>query len=98
MQAITLQEAYRLIEQSSAAIIDDHALCFPALSELTGDNENQWLYFSWTDEDCDYSSSFIEEPTEIFFDGSSIHMEDSEGLYTKITLLVKYVDKTPIQP
>lgn len=87
-RVITLQEAYDLIENASAVIIDGNALCYPSLDELTGEDHNEWLYCSWTDgEGYDYYVKFIEEPTEILFDGKTIYMKDNEDEDTEITLL-----------
>lgn len=87
---ITLEEAFNLIQKSWAVVIDGDGLCYPSIDELTGDSDNKWLYCSWDDSDFnEYAVSFIEEEQEIYFDGTTIYMKDSEDEDTKITLLVK---------
>ena len=89
-KSITLQEAYDLIAQSEAIIIDREAVVFPSLWEITNEPENEWLYCSWEDSDYhEFSVTFIEEKQDILFDGTTIYMKDSEDEDTEITLLVK---------
>jgi hypothetical protein len=100
MKAITLQEAYKLIENAKAVIIDDDGLCYPSLDHLNGEAENEWLYCSWIDSEGDtYAAVFIEEPCEIYFDGTSIYMKDGDDEDSKITLLkpfneIEFIDVT----
>jgi hypothetical protein len=92
---ITLQEAYELIGNASAVIIDDNALMYPSLWELTGEADNEWLYLGWDDEDGnEYAIKFIEEEQGICFDGSIITMNDSEGDEVDIKLLIPMDLKT----
>lgn len=87
-RVITLQEAYDLILNARAVIIDHCYLCYASLDELTGEDYNEWLYCSWTGDNGDeYYVKFIEEPTEILFDGKTIYMKDNEDEDTEITLL-----------
>lgn len=88
MKTITLQEAFSLIQEANAVIVDDNALVYPSQYELTGEDDNEWLYLSWEEELVDFALTFIEEEAEIKFDGSSIYMEDSDGDECKLTLLV----------
>lgn len=88
MKTITLQEAFSLIQEATAVIVDDNALVYPSQYELTGEDDNEWLYLSWEEEFVDFALTFIEEEAEIKFDGSSIYMEDSDGDECKLTLLV----------
>lgn len=95
MKTITLQEAYDIIKSSKAVIIDDDALCYPSLSELTGDPGNEWLYVGWDDGENEFYTRFIEEEQKISFDGQSIYMLDYEDSFVKITPLFpnkKYSD------
>ena len=85
---ITLQKAYELIESSAAIIIDNNTLMYPCLDELNGEPDNEWLYCSWNDDYNDYYIKFIEEDQDIFFDGSTITMKDSEDDLIEIKLLV----------
>jgi len=89
MLTITLQNAYSLIANATAIIIDNDALMYPSLWELNGEADNEWLFLKWDDEDGnEYYLKFIEEEQEIRFDGTSIYMLDSEGDEVKLTLLI----------
>jgi len=60
MKTISLEEAYNILEQASAIIVDD-AVIYPSLWELNGDDNNEFLYLSWTDADYnEFSLKFIE--------------------------------------
>jgi len=93
MKKITLKEAYAILENASAVIIDDNALVYPSLWELDGDPENQFLYLSWENEGHDYSLKFCEgDNTEVAVVGSSLFLYDTdaddETCHTQITILV----------
>ncbi len=90
---ITLQEAFELIGNASAIILNDDALMYPSLWELTGESDNEWLYLGWDDEDgYEYRVTFIEETQDIYFDGTTITMMDSEGDEVDIKLLIPLKD------
>lgn len=85
---ITLEQAYNLIGQCSAVIIDEDHLVYPSIDDLNGEPENEWCYLSWDDGYNEYCVKFIEAEQEIMYDGSSIYMKDNKDTDTKITLLV----------
>lgn len=89
MKKITLKEAYRILEDASAVIIEDSVLVYPSLSELKQDDTSEFMYLSWTNEGCDYSARFEEwRNQEVEVVGSSMFLYaegDSED--TQITIL-----------
>lgn len=88
MRTITLQEAYDILENASALVVDDNALVYPALSELTGESFNQFLYVTWDDEGQEYSLKFCEEENEtVKIVDSSMFLVDEEGDERQITIL-----------
>jgi hypothetical protein len=50
MKKITLKEAYQILEDASAVIINDGILTYPSLWELKDDDTNGFLYIEWDDE------------------------------------------------
>jgi len=91
---ITLIETYELIGNASAIIIDNDALMYPSLDCLTGDPDNEWMYCEWECEGLTFCRKFIEEEQDIYFDGSTITMQDSEGDEVDIKLLIPMDLKT----
>jgi hypothetical protein len=93
MKTITLKEAYQILEDASAVIIDDSVLVYPALDMIEGSDENEFLYLSWDDEDGqEYSLKFCEgENQEVKVIGSSMFLYDTdadgEEDHTQITIL-----------
>lgn len=51
MKTIPLKHAHELIENASAVIVNHDALMYAAVDELTGEEDNEFLYVSWTDAD-----------------------------------------------
>lgn len=90
MNEITLKEAYDLIQQSMAVIInDDDALAYPSLEGLTGTPNNEWMKIDWRSYDGQMRGiSFIEDDKPITFDGHTLTMQDSGGAEVSLTLLV----------
>lgn len=93
MKNITLRQAYELIQQSAAVVIDGDALAYPSLDGLTGDPNNEWMNICWRSYEgamngITFRITFIEEDQTITFDGSTITMQDSEGIEVSLTLLV----------
>jgi hypothetical protein len=89
MKKITLKEAYRILEDASAIIIDDSVLVYPSLSELQEDDTSEFMYLSWTDEGCDYSARFEEwRNQEVEVVGSSMFLyAEGDSEHTQITIL-----------
>jgi hypothetical protein len=92
MKIITLKEAYQILEDANAVIIDDNILVYPSLSKLKDEGSNDFLYLSWDDRGLGYELIFVEDDNqEVKVSGSSIFLrdleEENEDSRTKITIL-----------
>jgi hypothetical protein len=93
---LTLEELVRILDECVAVIIDGDGLCYPEVYDLTGEPDNEFAYFSWTNSDgiCGgdtFTCKLIEECAEtIEYDGSLITMRDSEDEVVTIQPLVKH--------
>jgi len=91
MKTITLKEAYNILEQSSAVIINKHALVYPAVWELNGDAENEFLYLSWEDDGQDYYLKFCEgDNHSVKIEGCCLFLFDTDANdddLTELTIL-----------
>lgn len=93
MKSIPLQEAYNILEEASAVIVDDSVLVYPALAELEFSDENEFMYIAWNDEDGqEYVLKFAEgDNQEVKVSGTSIFLLDidaeAEEDATQITIL-----------
>lgn len=90
MKTISLQKAHSILEYCSAIIIEDYVLVYPSLSDLTGEDDNQWLYISWSDDKGrEFDVEFIEENNkDITISGSTLFLKDNEGEEFQVTILV----------
>ena len=92
MKKITLKEAFRILEDASAVIINDDVVLYPSLWELRDDDTNEFLFFRWDDGGLEYNLAFKEgDNQEVKLVGSSMFLYDtnSEGEedHTQITIL-----------
>jgi hypothetical protein len=92
MKTITLKEAYQILEDASAVIINDSTLVYPALSDLEDSEENEFMYFTWDDEGLEYALYFNEgDNQEVKISGSSMFLYDTdadgEEDHTQLTIL-----------
>lgn len=93
MKSITLENAYKILEDASAIIIDDGVLVYPALSDLEDSDENEFMYLEWRDEDgLEYYVKFAEgDNQEVVIEGSSMFLLDTDANSdtdtTQITIL-----------
>lgn len=89
MKTITLKEAYSILEEASAVIIDDNTLTYPSLFGIEEDDDNEFLYLSWEDEDGYIYELFFREKDNksIQISGSSMFLIDIEGEENQITIL-----------
>jgi hypothetical protein len=89
MKNITLKEAYQILEDASAIIIDDSVLVYPSLSELKEDDTNEFMYLSWDYEGEGYSARFEERRNqEVEVVGSSMFLYANGDIdHTQITIL-----------
>jgi hypothetical protein len=93
MKTITLEEAFDIIENANAIIINDVDLVFPSTSSLNGDDENEFMYLSWEACTEEYNLKFSEgDNREVKVIGSSLYLYDAdaddETCYTKLTILI----------
>ena len=81
MKTITLEEAYKILQDASAIIIDDSVLVYPALSDLEFSDENEFLYITWTDDEGqEYDLHFAEgDNQQVKVSGSSIFLLDTDA-------------------
>ena len=90
MRTITLKAAFEVLENCSAVIIEDGIVSYPGLSDLEGKDENEFLYFSWTDEDgLEFNLKFREgenQMVEVW--KSTMYLMDDEGDRVELTILV----------
>jgi hypothetical protein len=93
MKTITLKEAFRILEDASAVIINDDVVLYPSLQELEEDDTNEFLYFRWDDGGLEYTLTFNEgDNQEVKIVGSSMFLYDTdadgEEDHTQITILI----------
>ena len=80
MKTITLKEAYQILEDASAVIIDDDVVLYPSLWELQDDDTNEFLYFRWDDGGLEYTLTFKEgDNQEVKVVGSSMFLYDTHA-------------------
>ena len=89
MKIITLKEAYNILQDASAVIIDDNVLVYPALDMIEGSDENEFLYLSWDDEGLGYEVKFCEgDNQEVEVAGSSLFLYAVGDIYrTEVKIL-----------
>lgn len=80
MKNITLKEAYVILSNATAVIINENALVYPSLWELSGEEENEFLYLSWEDDGHDYSLKFTEgDNFTVKVKGCNLYLYDSDA-------------------
>lgn len=88
MKTIILQQAYSILKNCAGVITEDHIITYPILSDLTGEDNNQWLYLSWDEDGLEYSRTFLEkENNNVKIAGSSMFLKDNEGEEIQLTIL-----------
>jgi len=92
MKRIQLKEAYEILQNASAVIIDDLALVYPGLADLEGNAENEFLFVTWEDRGEEYYLKFNEGGNaSVRVVGDSLFLyntdADSDGDFTKVTIL-----------
>ena len=87
MKKISLEKAFSLLQSCKAVIIDGDHLCYPALDEVIGESDNEFMYLKY-EEDGDCCMKFVEENNqEITLVDSTLLLEDNEGDELELTLL-----------
>jgi len=81
MKTIPLEEAYKILEDASAVVVDDNVLVYPALSDLEFSDENEFMYLTWTDDEGqEYALKFAEgDNQQVKVSGSSIFLLDTDA-------------------
>jgi len=91
MKTITLKEAFRILEDASAVIINDDVVLYPSLDMIEGSDENEFLFFRWDDGGLEYALKFCEgDNQEVEVAGSSLFFYAVGDIYrTEVTILTK---------
>ena len=80
MKTVNLKEAYYWLSFASAVIINENAVVYPSLRELTGERENEFLYLSWEDDGKDFSLKFNEgDNLEAKIEGCCLFLYDTDA-------------------
>lgn len=92
MKNIPIEDAYKILEDASAIIINDSVLVYPNLSDLDFSDENEFMYLSWDEEGLEYDLHFNEGDNQMVkIVGSSMFLYDTdadgEEDHTQITIL-----------
>jgi hypothetical protein len=92
MKTITLKEAFQILEDASAVIVNDYVLVYPALTDLEDSDENEFMYIAWDDEGLGYDLKFCEgDNQEVKISGASMFLYDTDANddtdHTQITIL-----------
>jgi len=92
MKNIPLEDAYKILEDASAIIINDSILVYPCLSDLEYSDENEFMYISWDEEGLEYNLNFCEGDNQMVkIVGSSMFLYDTDSNgeedHTQITIL-----------
>ena len=94
MKTISLQQAHKILTDCSAVVWEDnnHFVTYPSLSGITGEDDNQFLYLSGTDEDGYEYSAYFEEGNnkQVRVEGASMFLTDNEGEEVQLSILVPY--------
>ena len=93
MKKITLDKAYHILENAAALIVDDNVLVYPSLSQLTDDDDNEFLFLSWNDEGKEFNLKFTQgDNPSVGVEGNSMFLFDTDAVsnhdHTQITVLV----------
>jgi hypothetical protein len=93
MKTITLKEAYNILQDANAVIINDDVVLYPSLWELRDDDTNEFLFFRWDDGGLEYALIFCEgDNQEVKLVGSSMFLYDTDANgeedHTQITILI----------
>lgn len=103
MKTIGLKQAFKRLEESSAVIVDNDALVYPSLDDITNTPENEFLFLSWEVEGKEYRVKCIEknnQTVKVSDEGAVMLLEDDEGDKVELTLLkpATFKEEPVIQP
>ena len=102
MKEITLHEAYDLIQQSAAIVLEGR-LIEPTLMGVQDDDANEFMYLSWEeeldDEDLIVELSFFEGDNQVaLIDGATLTLITDQGEEEELTLLREFDAESTIIP
>lgn len=94
MKEIDLYQAYDLIQQSAAIVLEGR-LIEPTLMGVQDDDSNEFMYLSWEeewdDEELTVEISFFEGDNQVaLVEGSNLTLINSEGDEEELTLLREF--------
>ena len=90
MKHISLKDAHAILENCAAISWGDEGfLCYPSVSDLDKNGNNQFLYLKSEDKEGQiFTSSFIQNENErVKVSGSTMSLIDEEGGEVDITIL-----------
>jgi hypothetical protein len=91
MKTITLEEAYKILQNCSAIIVDDYALVYPSLYELEYDDE-PFLYLNVEIEKQEFDYNFTASKNrQVDVMGSSIFLIDDNDEDVQLTILIPQI-------
>ena len=94
MKEINLHQAYDLLQQSAAVLLEGR-LVEPTLMGVEDDDSNEFMYLTWEeeyeDEDLTVEISFIEGDNQVaLVDGCTLTLIGSDGEEEELTLLREF--------
>ena len=87
---ILLQEAYAILQECSAVIVDNEIVTYPCLlgSGIENDENNEFLTLSWDYEDCEYQVLFNEgDNPKVEVSDSSMRLRSTDNRIVELTIL-----------
>jgi hypothetical protein len=89
MKRITLDAAFEILEECSAVIMEGYNLMYPGLFDLTGEDDNVFLYLNFADDKGqEYSIKFNEKNNKtVRVDRFYMYFFDIEGDEVQLTIL-----------
>jgi hypothetical protein len=89
-RTIPLKRAFDILLESTAVVIDGNVLLYPSLDQLTGEDENEFLYVGWEYEGLEYNIRFVEENNrEVLVENGTLILKDSDDDEVRIQPLVE---------
>jgi hypothetical protein len=88
MKKISLAQAFNLLDQGNPILLDNNIVCYPQLSQIENNPDNEFLLFAWEEYGRDYCLKFNEGENEIVdISGKSMFLTDNEGDSIQIQIL-----------
>lgn len=89
MKKITLVEAYDILANCSAVVIDDDILIYPELADnIINDEAQEFMNLAWDIEGLTYEAHYEEgDNAEVEVVGCSMFLKNTDGDIDQITIL-----------